>query len=228
MNGQEELLTGGGRGDGRWESCETVSSRRWKASCNFTHTWSWRHRFWFLARFHSIYPLEKTIQWCLGDISGFSHHLLYSLIQPFATPWTAACQASLSFTISHSLFKFKSVMPSNHLILCHPLLPPAFNLSQHQVLCKWVSCSHQVAQVLELQFQHQSFQWIVRTHFLWLVWSPCIPRDSQESSPTPQFKSINSLALSLCMVHTSHSYMTTGETIALTRWTFVGKVVSAS
>jgi len=79
----------------------------------------------------------------------------------------------------------------------HPLsflYPPAFNLSQHQDLFKWVSSSHQLAKVLKLQLQHQSFQWIFRTDFLqdWLVWSPCSPRDSQEPSPTPQFKSINS------------------------------------
>ena len=80
----------------------------------------------------------------------------------------------------------------------HPLSspsPPAFNLFHHQGLFHWVS-SHQVAKVLE--FQHQSFQWIFRTDFLQdgLVGSPCSPRDSQESSPTPQFKSINSSALS--------------------------------
>ena len=76
--------------------------------------------------------------------------------------------------------------------------PPAFNLFQHQGLFKWVSSPHQVAKVLELQLQHQFFQWIFRTDFLydWLVWSPCSPRDSQEFSPTPQFKSINSLVLS--------------------------------
>ena len=84
----------------------------------------------------------------------------------------------------------------------HPLLspsPPAFNLSQHQGLFQWVSSSHQVAKVLEFQLQHLSFQWIVRTDFLsdGLVGSPCSPRDSQESSPTPQFKSINSSALTM-------------------------------
>ena len=82
----------------------------------------------------------------------------------------------------------------------HPLLspsPPALNFSQHQGLFQRVSSLHQVAKALE--FQHQSFQWIFRTAFLWgwLVWFPWCPRDSQESSPTPQFKSINSLALSL-------------------------------
>ena len=62
----------------------------------------------------------------------------------------------------------------------------------------WVDSSHQVAKGLEFQLQDQSFQCIFRTDFLndGLVWSPCSPRDSHESSSTPQFKSINSLALS--------------------------------
>ena len=66
-----------------------------------------------------------------------------------------------------------------------------------QGLFKWDSPSHQVAKVFE--FQHQSFEWKFGTDFLYdgLVGSPCCSRDSQESSPTPQFKSINSLVLSL-------------------------------
>ena len=83
----------------------------------------------------------------------------------------------------------------------HPLSSPSpltFHLSQNQGLFQWVSSSHQVAKVLEFQLQHQSFQWIFRTDFLEneLVGSPCSPRDSQEFSPTPQFKSISSSALS--------------------------------
>ena len=83
----------------------------------------------------------------------------------------------------------------------HPLSfpsPPAFNLSQDQGLFQWISSLHQVAKVLEVQLQHQSCQWIFRIDFLWdgLVGSPCSPRDSQASSPTPQFKSINSSVLS--------------------------------
>ena len=82
----------------------------------------------------------------------------------------------------------------------HPLSSPSptFNLSQYQGLFQWVSPLHQVVKVLEFQLQHQSFQCIFRTDFLedWLVWSPCSPRDSQESSPTPQFKGINSSVLS--------------------------------
>ena len=83
----------------------------------------------------------------------------------------------------------------------HPLLspsPPAFNLSQHQGLVKWVSSSYQVTKVLEIQLQHQSFQWIFRTDFLWdrLFGSLCSPRDSQVSFPTSQFKSTDSSVLS--------------------------------
>ena len=76
--------------------------------------------------------------------------------------------------------------------------PPAFNLPQHQDRFQWISSLHQLSKVLELQLQHQSFQWTARTDQLQngLVGSPSSPRDSQESSPTPQFKSINSLVLS--------------------------------
>ena len=76
--------------------------------------------------------------------------------------------------------------------------PPALNLSQHQGLFKWVSSLHQVAKVLEFQLQHPAFQWTPRTDLLWdgLVGSPCSARDSQESSPTLQLKSINFSVLS--------------------------------
>ena len=83
----------------------------------------------------------------------------------------------------------------------HPLSspsPPAPNPSQHQGVFQWVNYSQEVAKVLEFQLQHQSFQWTPWTDLLsdGLVGSPCSPMDSQESSPTPQFKSINSSALS--------------------------------
>ena len=83
----------------------------------------------------------------------------------------------------------------------HPLSSPsplAPNLSQHQSLFQWVNSSHEVAKVLEFQLQHHSLQTNPRADLLQsgLVGSPCSPRDSQESSPTPQLKSISSLALS--------------------------------
>ena len=78
------------------------------------------------------------------------------------------------------------------------------------------SLFHQVAKVLELQLQHQSFQWIFRTDFLQdgLVGSLCSPRDSQESSPTPQFKSINSSVLSFLYgltLTSTHDHWTPAE-----------------
>ena len=101
----------------------------------------------------------------------------------FVTPWTAARQASLSITISQSLLKFisiESVMVFNHFILSHPLflLPSIFPSIS---LFQWVGSLHKVAKVLELQLQHQSFQWIFRVDLL--LWSPCCPRGSRESSP---------------------------------------------
>ena len=97
----------------------------------------------------------------------------------------------LESTQNHVHWVNDAIQPS------HPLSSPsspALSLSQHQGFFQWVSSLHQVAKVLEFQLQHQSFQWTPRTDLLkdGLVGSPCSPRHSQESSPTPQFKSINS------------------------------------
>ena len=102
---------------------------------------------------------------------------------------------TLEFTQTHNHSVHDAMQPSQ--LLLSPS-PPAFNLSQHQGLFKWVSYLQQVAKILDFQLQHQSFQCICRTDFLQdgLVGLPCRPRDSQESSPIPQFKSISSLALS--------------------------------
>ena len=121
------------------------------------------------------------------------------------TLWDPIVWGTSGFLVLHYFLEFAqthvhcvddAIQPS------HPLLapfPPAFNLFQHRGLFQLVSSSNQVTKVLELQLQHQSLQWIFRVDFLydWLVWSPCCPRDSQESSPTLHFKSINSSALSL-------------------------------
>ena len=106
--------------------------------------------------------------------------------------------------------------------------PPALNPSQHQSHFQWVNSSHEVAKVLDFQPQHHSFQRNPRTDLLQngLVGSPCSPGDSQESSPTPQFKRINSLALSLLHSPALTSIHDRGKTIALTRQTLVVKVIS--
>ena len=112
-------------------------------------------------------------------------------------------------------------MPSSHLILCRPLLllppiPPSIRVFSNEsaLHMRWP------------KYWSFSFSVISSNEHAGLVGSPCSPRDSQESSPTPQFKSINSWALSFLHVQLSHAYMTTGKNIALTRWTFVGKVMS--
>ena len=125
----------------------------------------------------------------------FSSVQLLSRVQLFATPWTTACQASLSITNSWSLLKLTSiglVMPSNHLILCRLSPSPlALNLSQHQSLYQWVSSSHQVAKVLEFQLQHQSFQRIFRVDFLGIDWLDLLAVQKTLKSPL-QYHSSNS------------------------------------
>jgi len=83
-------------------------------------------------------------------------------------------------------------------------------------------------QILEFQLQHQSFQWIFRTDFLYdgLVGSSCSPRYSQESSPTPHFQSINSLVLSFLYSPTLTSIHDSWKNHSFDRQTFAGKVMS--
>ena len=104
-------------------------------------------------------------------------------------------QQLLEFTQTHVHRVGDAIQPSHR--LSSPF-PPALILSKHQGLLKCVTSSHQVAKVLDFQLQHQSFQWTLRTDLLLdgLIGSPCSSSDSQESSPTPQSKSINSSALS--------------------------------
>ena len=138
-----------------------------------------------------LFPLSFTsVQFSHSIVSDpLRPHELQHARLPCPSPTPGACSNSCPSsqwccpTISSSVIPFSSCL--------QPF--PASGLLQ------WVSYLHQVAKVLEFQLQHQSFQWIFRTDFLedWLVWSPCSPGDSQESSPTPQFKSINSSVFSL-------------------------------
>ena len=150
--------------------------------------------------------LLKFSQLILVDLSQsmlliqFSSVQLLSRVWLFATPWTAACQASLSITNSRSLLRLmfiESVMPSNRLILCWPLLLlpsifPSFRVVSNESALrigwpKYWSFSFSISPSMNIQ------DWFPLDG---LVGSPCCPRDSQKSSPTPQLKSINSLALS--------------------------------
>ena len=120
------------------------------------------------------------------------------------------------------------VRPSNHLILCQPLLflplifPSIRVFSNESVLPSggqgtW-SFSFSISPSNE-------YSVLISFRIDWFNLS-CSPRDSQESSLTPEFKSINFSTLSLFMVRLSHPYITTGKTIALIRWTFAAKIMS--
>ena len=144
---------------------------------------------------YKYYTQQTPIWWCLqfSSVQSLSRVRLCNPMKP-STPGFPVHQLPES-TQTHVHWVGDASQ------LSHPLLspsPPALNLSQHQGLFKWISASHQVAKVLEFQFQHQSFQWTPRTDLLQdgLVGSLCSPKDSQESSPTSQLKSINSSALS--------------------------------
>ena len=105
--------------------------------------------------------------------------------------------------------------------------PLAFNLSQHQGLCCWVSSSHQVAKVLELQLQHQSFQRIFRLDFFRADWFDLVVQGTLKSLLQHHNSKASILqCLAFFMVQVSHTYMTTRKIIALTIWTFVDKVMS--
>ena len=141
---------------------------------------------------------------CLGPGRACSHRCC-SLTQSCLTLCDPMDCSTPGFPVLHYLPEFAethvhwisdAIQPSRPLSSPSPL---ALNLSQHQGLLQWVNSLHQVAEVMELQFQHQSFQRMFRVDFLsdWLVWSPCSPRDSQESSPTSQFEGISSSVLSL-------------------------------
>ena len=118
-------------------------------------------------------------------------------------------------------------MPSNHLILCHPLLLLS-NLSQHQGLFKWVSCITSGGQSIGVSVSHQSFQWIFRTDLLYMDWLNLLVVQGTLKSFLQHHSSKASIIWRsvFFIVKLSHPYMTTGKTIALTRWTFVGKVMS--
>ena len=120
-------------------------------------------------------------------------------------------------TQTHVHWVGDAIQPSHSL---SSLSPPALNLSQHQGLFKWVSSSNQVAQVLEFQLQHQSFEWTPRTDLL-AVQGTLNSLLQHHSSKTSILR-----CSAFIIVQLSHPYMTTGKTIALYRQTFVDNVMS--
>ena len=165
------------------------------------------------------------------DISMHLSSVQFSHVWLFVTPWTAACQASLSITNSQSLLKLmsiESVMPSNHLILCHPLLllpsifPSIRVFSNESVLhIRWpeywsfsfsINPSDEYSGLISFRIDWLDFLTVQGT-----LKSLLQHHSSKASIPW---------CSAFFIVQLSHPYMTTGKTIALTRWTFVGKVMS--
>ena len=133
------------------------------------------------ANFH--FQISKNCNTQLSSVQSLSH------VQLFETPWSAARQASLSITNSQSLLKLiaiESVMPSNHLILCHPILLPPWIFPSIRVFSN-ESVFASGGQSIGVSASASILPVHIQDLFLWdgLVGSPCSPRDSQESSPTP-------------------------------------------
>ena len=154
-----------------------------------------------------------------------------SHVQLFVTPWSAARQASLSFTISRSLLKLmsiESVMPSNLLILCCPLLlPPSIFLSirvfsnesvLHIRWPKYWSFSFSIS-------PSNAYSWLIS---FWMDWLDLLAVQGTLKSLLQHHSSKGSILRhsAFFIVQLSHPYMTTGKTIALTRWIFDRKVMS--
>ena len=165
----------------------------------------------------------------LSKLLTYSVQLL-SLVLLFVTPWTAAHQAFLSITNSWNslkLMSIESVITSNHLILCCPLLllPLIFPSIRSFPVSQFFASGGQIvgvsasALVLPMNIQHWfPLGWTGKNFFQ--------SKGLLRVSPTLQLKSINSLVLSFHYSPTLTSILTTGKTIALTRRTFVGKVIS--
>ena len=146
----------------------------------------------------------------------------------FAAPWTAARQASLSITNSQSLLKLmstESVMPSNHLILCRPLLLQSFPASGSFPMSQFfISGGQSIGVSASTSVQSMNIQ-------DWFPWGFTDLISLQSKGLSRVFSDYSSKASilqcsALFLVQLSHPYMTTGKTVALTRQTFVGKVMS--
>ena len=169
-----------------------------------------------------------------NTLTQFSSVQSLSRVRLFETPWSATWQASLSNINSRSLLKLMSivsVLPSNHLTLCHPLIlllsifPSIRVFSNESVLCiRWPKyCSFSFSISLSSEYSG-----LISFRMDWLDGFKS-PRDSQESSPTPNSSKASILQQStLFIVQLSHPYVTTGKTIALARPTFVGKILLLS
>ena len=168
-----------------------------------------RHKQMFLQRIHHF-----------TSVSVVSNSLQPHELQHARPP----CLSPTPGVYPNSCHWLSDAMQPSHL-LSSPS-PPTFNLSQHQSLFKWVSSLHQVAKVLEFQLEHQSFQWTPRTYLVRMNWLDLLAVQGTLKSLQHHGSKASVLCSAFFTVKLSHPYMTTGKTIALTRWSFVGKEMS--
>ena len=156
---------------------------------------------------------------------------LLSRVQVFATPWAAACQTSPSITNSQSLLQLmsiESVMASNHLILCHPLLLPPSTFPSIRVFSNESTLHIRWPKNWTFSFSispSNEYSGLISFRIGWLdllAVQGTLKSFLQHHSSKASVLSCSAFFI----VQLSHPYMTIGKTIALTRWTFVGKVMS--
>ena len=156
---------------------------------------------------------------------------LVSRVQLFASLWTAACQASLSFTISWSLLKLTSielVMPSNHLILCRPFLLPPSIFPSIRVFSKESVLRNRWPKYWSFRFNISSYNEYSGLISFRMDWLDLLAVQGTLKSHLQHHSSKASVLRysAFLMVQLSHPSMITGKTIALTGRTFVDKIMS--
>ena len=190
------------------------------------------------------YILPKII-WIIKTIGSLFVYPTYAVIYAVCAQFSSVAQLCLTlcdlmdcsmqslpvhhqlpdFTQTHVHWVGDALQPS------HPLSsssPPAFNLSHHEGIFKWVSSSHQMAKVLKFHLQNHSFQWIFRTDFIRIDWLELLAVQGTLENVLQHHTAKASILQhsAFFIVKLSHPYMTSGKTITLTRWTFVGKAMS--
>ena len=161
----------------------------------------------------------------------FSSVQSHSCVRLFATPWTAARQASLSITNSWSSLKLTSielVMPSNHLILCHPLLLPPLIFPSIRVFSNESALCNRWPKYWSFSFNVSPSSEHPGLNSFRMDWLDLLAVQGTLKSLLQHHSSKASVlwCSAFFLVQLSHPYMTTGKTIALTRWTFVSKIMS--
>ena len=192
----------------------------WSSFCNI-----------YVKQIPTLYILNLQMLY----IDSISINLQFSSVaQSCPTLWDPMDCSKIGLPVCHQLPEFTqihvhqvgdAIQPSY--LLPSPS-PPAFNLSQHQGLFQWVSFSYQVAKVLELQLQHQYFQWIFKIDSFRIDWFDLlVVQGTLKSLLQHHISKTSILQCSTFFIgQLSHPYMTTGKIIALTIWNFVGKIIS--